>query len=300
MPAWVYVELMSMNGVLKFTVVSVWLATMGWLIRYEAFAHIFDPTLQGYRELSKNLPALRDSWMKIVSGGQHVGYINSSIEMVDFQGEEQLHMGTQVLLKVWVNGDLELFRLNNKVQLNARQKLIGSVSTFAVGLYSGNITIEPVSGENSFMLSFRLNDLKFKREINLPAGAVISSPIMDAGLRNVKVGRTVKIRSVDPFSPSGEVKTVELTGLSSVKVKLPGESREVEVTTVAMKMGELVVEADVDEYGRILRQETPFGLTFIQADAGDAMKIPKGQGFDPMNLLSGDSISPFLKLQGRL
>ncbi|MDF3128129.1 hypothetical protein P0Y35_02850 [Kiritimatiellaeota bacterium B1221] len=289
-----------MNGVIKFSVVSLWFVTMGWLIRFEAFSHLFDPTLQGYREMSKSLPALRDSWMKIVADGQHVGYINSSIEMVDFDGEEQLHMGTQIMIKVWMNGGLELCRLSNKVELDSRQKLMGSISNFSIGSYTGKLTAEPLADKNSFMFSFQLNDLTFKREMSLPEGAVISSPVMDAGLRSVKVGHTVKIRSLDAFLPSWEVQTVELTGLSSTHITLPGESREVEVTTVAMKMGEIVVEADVDEYGRILRQETPFGLTFIQAEAGDAMKVPKGQGFNPMDLLTSEFFSPLLKLPGPL
>lgn len=291
---------MSRKGMIKFTIVSIWLAVMGWLIRFEAFPHLFDPTLQGYRDLSRNLPALRDSWMKVMSGDQHVGYINSSIEMKEEEGEERLQMSTQALVRVFFQGKLDLMRLTNQVTLDARQELIGSLSSFSLGTYSGSLQLEPAGAADKFIMSIRFNDIKMKREIQIPRGAIISSLFMDTGLRSVKAGKTVTLRTVDPFSFSGELNTVEVTGLSSEWRRLPGESRDVLVTRVRMKTGELEVEAEVDEYGRIIRQETPFGLTFEQSEAGVAMKIPKGQGFDPMQILSDRDFSGLVKLPGGL
>lgn len=291
-----YVCPMALQAVLKILILSVWLVTMGWLIRYEAFPQWFDETMQGYRELSRHLPALRDSWMKIMSEDQHVGYVNSSIEMTDTAGEEQLQMSTQLFMRIDFQGSSQLLRLNNEVRLDARQNLKSSLSTFSMGPYAGRITLTPTEEERRFQMEVQFNEIKFQRMVDLPAGAVISSPLLDAGLRTVKVGKTVKIRSMDPFSPSAELRTVEITGLSSSTRTLPGESQEVDVTRVQMKFGEWILFAEVDEYGRIVTQETPFGLTFVQSEANSAMKIPDENSLDPFTLLSSPALTSMIKL----
>jgi len=273
---------------------------MGWLIRYEAFPQFFDPTLQGYREMSRTLPALRDSWMKILSNGEHVGYVNSSIEMTEVEGEEQLQMRTQILIRVYYQGRFELVRLTNEVLLDSRQDLTGSLSTFSAGTYTGSLHLEPIEGSKDFTMTAQLNQMKFKRQISLPPGVVISSPLMDTGLRSVTVGKTVYIRTMDPFSPTGELRTVEVTGISVESRTLPGEERPLDVTLVSIKMGDWDLEAEIDEFGRIVRQETPFGMTFVQSDASTAMKIPKDNAFDPVQLLSTSSYPSFMKLPENL
>lgn len=298
--AWVYVVNMSLNALFKFTVITVWLVAAGWLIRFEAFPHLFDETMQGYRELSKHLPAMRDSWMRIMAGDEHVGYVNSSIEMMDAQGEEQLVLSTQLQIRIQFQGDLELLRLDNKVTLDARQELLASLSTFSMGPFEGSLSLTPAEDSDKFEMAVQFNDLKFVRSIDIPEGAVISSPLLDAGLRAVKVGRTVKIRSMDPFSPSGDLRTMEITGLSTSSRRLPGETSEVEVTRVKMKVGELVLHAEVDEYGRIVQQDTPFGITFVLSESGQAMKVPKGNALDPSTLLSSSSLPSYINLPGTL
>lgn len=279
---------------------TLWLLSMGWLIRYEAFPHWFDSTVQGYREMSRHLPALRDSWMKILSEGEHVGYVNNSIEMTEVEGEEQLQMNTQILLRIRYGGGLELVRLSNEVQLDARQNLMGSFSTFSLAAMSGSLRLEPVEETRTFEMTVTFNQMQFSRSITLPPGAVISSPLMDTGLRAVKVGKTIRIRSFDPFSPSGELRTMEVTGVSRERRRFPGQEQEVEVTQVRIRFGDWDLKAEVDEFGRIVYQETPFGLTFVQSDASVAMKIPQNQAFDPVRLLSGQNLPSLINFPENL
>ncbi|WFB34946.1 hypothetical protein P3T73_12330 [Kiritimatiellota bacterium B12222] len=291
---------MYLNAVVKFFILLVWMGTFGWLIRYEAFPHLFDDTVDGYRELARHLPALRDTWMKVESGGKHVGYVNSSIEMVESEGEEQLLLNTQLLLRMRIYGELSLLRLNSEVKLDARQKLVASLSTFSLGEHSGRLSILPIAESKKFEMSVQFNDFKILRQIDIPRGAVISSPLMDAGLRTVKVGGEVNIRTLDPFSMSGELHTVAIKGISTSQQLLPGEDKLLEVTQVEMKIGEMILHAEVDEYGRIVRQDTPFGVEFVLSEASHAMKIPQGNYLDPLTLMSTDSLSSFIKLPGTL
>lgn len=269
---------------------------MGWLVRYEAFPQWFDETMQGYRELSRHLPALRDSWMKIMADDKHVGYVNSSIEMMEADGEEQLQMSTQLFIRIAFQGQTQLLRLNNEVRLDSRQEMQSSLSTFSMGPYNGRLSLTPREEKNKFVMEVQFNEIKFKRDVDFPPGVVISSPLMDAGLRTVKVGKTVKIRSMDPFSPAGELQTVAITGLSVESRILPGETQALEVTRVQIKFGDWLLHAEVDEFGRIVTQETPFGLTFVQSEANEAMKIPHENSLDPLTLLSSPAMPSLMNL----
>ncbi len=282
--------LMPFNGVFKFSVIALWFISMGWLIRYEAFPQWFDPTIQGYRELSRHLPALRDSWMKIMADDKHVGYVNSAIEMMEVAGEEQLQMSTQLYIRIAFQGQTQLLRLDNEVRLDSRQEMKSSLSTFSMGPFSGRLSLTPRNEKNTFLMEVQFNEIKFQRDVELPPGVVISSPLMDAGIRTVKVGKTVKIRSMDPFSPSGDLQTVTITGLSAESRILPVETQAVEVTRVQMKFGDWLLDAEVDEFGRIVMQETQFGLTFVQSEANTAMKIPAANSLDPLTLMTSPAM----------
>ncbi|MEX2606535.1 MAG: hypothetical protein WD708_04250, partial [Kiritimatiellia bacterium] len=287
---------MMFNTVFKTGLVSVWLLCMGWLIRYEAFPHWFDDTVQGYKSLSRDLPAIRDTWMKVMAEGKHVGYVNSSIEMEDQEGQEMLLMSTQLLLRIDLQGVTEMLRLHNKVRLNSRHELTGSESSFSLGRISGQMNITGTEKNEIFDVAAQLNEIQFNRQIRIPAGAVLFSPLMDAGMRSVRPGRSLKIRTLDPFSFSGELQTVEIKGLSSERRLLEGEEREVLVTRVAVHVGDLVLYSEVDEFGRVLRQETPFGLIFVQSTAQQAMKVPPENNLNPLTLISSPAFPTMMNL----
>lgn len=287
---------MMFNMVFKTVMVSVWLLCMGWLIRYEAFPHWFDDTVQGYKMLSRDLPAIRDTWMKVMASGKHVGYVNTSIEMEDKEGQEILLMSTQLLLRLDLQGTTQMLRLQNNVRLNARHELMGSESRFSLGRMSGQMDITGTERGETFDVAATFNEIQFNRQIRIPSGAVLFSPLMDAVIGSVRPGRSMKIRTLDPFSFSGELRTIEMKGLSSSRQKLEGEDREVLVTRVAVHVGDLVLHSEVDEFGRVLRQETPFGLIFEQSSAQEAMKVPPENNLNPLTLLSSPAFPTLMNL----
>jgi hypothetical protein len=269
---------------------------MGWLIRYEAFPHWFDDTVQGYKMLSRDLPAIRDTWMKVMSDGKHVGYVNSSIEMEDVEGQEVLVMSTQMQLRIDLQGTAEMLRLQNEVKLNSQHELIGSESDFSLGRISGQLNIMGTDRKDAFDVKAQFNEIQFNRQIRIPPGAVLFSPLMDAGMRSVRPGRSMKIRTLDPFSFSGELQTVEIKGIESSRRRLEGEDRDLLVTRVAVHVGDMVLYSDVDEYGRVLRQETPFGLIFVQSTAHEAMKVPPENKLNPLTLISSPAFPTMMNL----
>lgn len=272
---------------MKSLLLATWLLCMGWLIRFEAFPHWFDRDLRGYRELSGRLPALQDSWMKVLADGKQVGYLNSTVEMREEEGKERLLLGTRLHLRLRVGGRGESLRFVSEVRLNARQELMGSSSNFFMGDLEGDLELVSTGEKEMYTLRARLKDVQWNRDIRIPREAVVSSPLLDAGLRSVRPGRTLRIRTLDPFSMSGELRTVELEGLSSGMERPPGYPKPVEVTHVVLRMGDLRLDSWVDAYGRVVRQTTPFGLSMVIADAQEAMEVPEGNAVDPLTLMSG-------------
>jgi hypothetical protein len=56
-------------------------------------------------------------------------------------------------------------------------------------------------------------------------------------------------------------------------------------------MGEITLRAWVDDYGRVMRQETPFGLVLVASTAQQAMQIPSGNAVEPLSLLKNNLIT---------
>ena len=98
---------MPMSALCKLLLLSVWLGCMGWLLRFEAYPEWFTGDALGYKTLSKQMPALRDSWMKLSYDGQHVGYSHSSVEMEEVDQEEQLLLRNTLFLRVWMPNGIE-------------------------------------------------------------------------------------------------------------------------------------------------------------------------------------------------
>jgi hypothetical protein len=283
-----------LTSLAKWTVLILWLGSMGWLVRFEAYPYLFDDTVQGYRELSGDLPALRDSWMKILSNGEHVGYLNSTIEMEDVEGKEELVLATSLSLQVRFQGRPQPLRFQNEVRLNPRHELVSSASSFFLSGISGSLNLIPSGVPNEYRLDLEVNEVKLSRKVTLPDEAIISSPLMDQVLRDVRPGQTLRIRSMDPFSMSGELQTIEITGMKTERKFIPLFDEFLEVTRVESRFGDLVLESDVDEYGRVLWQKTPFGLTFVHSTANRAVRLPEGNALDPAELFSSNLFDSIL------
>jgi len=236
--------------------------------------------------------------MKIMAEDRHVGYINSSIELEDRGGDEVLVMASQVHLRMNLQGLTEILRVSNRVILSARHELLSSESSFSLGRMSGELLLEPTGRGEMFDMRVVFNDISFNRQIRIPEGVVLFSPLLDSSIREVRPGRSYRLRTVDPFSFTGELQTIEVRGLATKRIEMETDEREMEVTVVEVTAGELTIRMLVDEFGRVIRQETPLGLVFVHSPAQTAMKVPDENALDPMALLSGGALAPWMNLPG--
>jgi hypothetical protein len=291
---------MSFSSTSKTLVILVWLIAVGWLIRFQAFPHWLEETARGYEALTRDLPALRDSWLKVFSGDQHVGYVHSSTQIEEIDSTEQLALNSQMVLRLRLNGEERILRLTSDVRLNAQSEFLNSNLKFSVSnLVNGEMTLIPEENDTRFRLSLEVNpmggrEIRLTRLVEVPDDVIVASPLLDNGLISLRPGQTLRIRTLDPFSADGSTRTLVLRGERDndwKNVTLDGET--LEVRKVSMTLGDIRLNAWLDEYGRTLRQETPFGLTLVYSDSRRAVQIPDENMLDFHELLNGSPLSSF-------
>lgn len=283
---------MLLQRLIKYLIITVWLVAMGWLVRYEAFPHWFEDTIQGYRTLTRDLPAVRDSWMKVLLDGQHVGYSNSTIEMEEVDGQEDLIMRSQLFLHIHMGSRIEHLRLTSRVNVRNGQDLMSFNVGFQLSEYIGEVKAVRVEN-NDFDLEMRLipfmGDARMQRRIQISDQAIISGPLLDAGLRNLRPGQELRMRAMDPFSVTGELQEILLRGEGPDTIQTSdGETHHLH--RVSMRSGDIVVQAWLTDTGQTIRQETPFGLVLESATVHQAVQVPDQNAVRLSQLLASPNI----------
>jgi hypothetical protein len=294
---------MSAFPLLKTLLWVIWIVSMGWLIRFEAFPQWFEETARGYETLTHDLPALRDSWMKVFAGEEHVGYVHSATQVQEQDGQEQLFMESRLVLNLRLTEERRVLYLDTQVTLDGnarflRSRLWGSIT----GLLQGEMSLTPTETPNRFRLDLDLKianvpDVSFSRTVEVPPDVIVASPLLDNGFRSLRPGQTLRFRTLDPFSADGSTRMLVLRGEDGADwndVEMDGEI--LEVRKVSATLGEITVTAWLDSYGRTLRQETPFGLTLMLSDARKAVEVPEDAALDFQQLLQHSPLSPYSNL----
>jgi len=257
---------------LKLLLVLVWLGAMGWLIRFEAFPHWFDDTAQGYRGLMRDLPAVRDTWMRVLADGKHVGYFNSGLDLDESDGREQLVLLNQFMLRVETFGGKDSLRFNSEVRLGGDQRMQSFQATFFSPMFEANASGVRQDG-NLYEITLQMGQLAIQRRIRIPDQTVMAGVMGDFGLQPLREGQTLRLRTLDPFSMGGDGTEVVVTGEGSEEIVL-GEGDPQVAVRMRIEQGEWVLRMWVSDTGQVLRQETPFGLVLEAATVQEAIRVP--------------------------
>ncbi len=273
---------MRVERVFKFFLLLIWLGAVAWLIRWEAFPEWFEEDSAGYRTVLRELPAVRDTWMKVLAEGEHVGYANSTIELEEVEGREQLLLLSQFLLMVAMADGPEAFRVTTRARLSGAQQLRQFEADIFFQQWQGKITGVRSQGEN-FDVTLRFGPLALSRRVAISDRAVLNNPLGDVSLPPLREGQELRLRTVDPFSLSNEPREVVLRGEGEDLIRI-GAQEPRSASLISLRSGELTLRVWVDEFGQILRQETPFGLVLESSSVQEAIRIPRENALNPLTL----------------
>lgn len=286
-----------MNGlsmVFKVLLLTVWLGSVGWLVRFEAFPHWFEDTVQGYRTLTRDLPAVRDSWMRIYAGEMHVGYANSSVELEEVEGREDLVLKSQFQLMVEMPDGVEPLRVSSAVHIRQQHLLEHFEVQFQFQRMQGTLKGQRREGD-VFGVTLNAGNAQMQRELTIPPDVVLNSPFAEAAMRNLRAGQQLRMRTLDPLSLSGETREVVLRGEGEETLRLR-DGTEQAVRRISMAMGEMRLNVWVNDVGLVVKQETPFGLTMEVSEVSRAIRIAEGNALNPMELLGQPGLFPLQNL----
>lgn len=277
---------------LKLALFSLWLGALSWLIRREAFPHLFEDGAAGYRTMMRELPAVRDQWMKVLADGQHVGYANSSLELEEVDQQEELVLRSQFVILLRMPNGPEQIRFTSRVNIRSDQTLRGFDAKVQFQTLEG--TVQGLRAErDQFDVTLSLGTLGMQRRVTIPDHAVISGPFGEFGMAPLRPGQEMRMRTFDLFSLSGESSDVFLRG-EAIETLRTGLGEQ-ETFRILVSSGEISFRVWINEFGQVIRQETPFGLTLEAATVQDAIRIPREAALDPLSLQLQPS---FLNLPG--
>lgn len=288
-----------MYRILKSVIIAVWIGCTAWLIRFEAYPQWFEDTVQGYKELARELPAIRDSWLKVMVEDKHVGYAHSSTQIDEKDGEEVIVMSSQLYLRLLMPTGISDLRMRSEIRLDAREEFQASTLRFFLqDFVDGEINLNRVDARKNLVSIvgevkvLQLPPFKIDRTFELPSEAIVSSPLLDFGLSQLKPGEELRIRTLDPFSFGGSTQTLVLRGEAQEVWPEGPEGTEIKVYKVSMNLDQynLSMNAWIDEYGRVLRQETPFGVHLVYSTSSQAGQIPEESALELNTFLSSSPI----------
>jgi len=266
----------------KALMILLWLGAVGWLIRREAFPHWFQTESAGYRTVLRELPAVRDSWMKVLAEGKHVGYANSTIELEEADGREQLLLLSQFMLMVAMPQGPEQLRVTTQARLSGAQQLLRFEAALFFQQWQGNITGVRAQGDQ-FDVTLQFGPLAFTRRVSIPDQAVLNNPLGDVSLPPLREGQELRLRTMDPLSLSTEPREVVFRGEGHELIRI-GRQEPQEARLITMTSGDMLLRIWADEFGQVLRQETPFGLVLESSTVQDAIRVPGGNALNPLTL----------------
>ncbi|MGD9874067.1 MAG: transglutaminase family protein [Kiritimatiellia bacterium] len=265
--------------------VLLWACAMFWLIRFEAFPHVFTHRISGYRNIFSSAPVLMDSWMKILFDGRHIGYSHTLVDIDDQAVPQQYIVQNETRMNLNIMGQMQRINADVSARLDTTYVLREFSFEMRAGQYSIILTGKRM--ENGlFSVEIESPGGVQKTEMEIPDDVVIHSALLEVGLGNMSPGEVMRMRTLDP------------TTLSLMDMEVRALRREEINGQKALVLSSTVQGVEftswVDDKGNLLRQETPFGWVLEAAEDTEATAFERdasGQA-DMLSRLAIPSANP--------
>ncbi len=232
-----------------------------------------------YKEFIPPDLVLRDEWFGIYFNNNKIGYANFTFGLDEVDARQGYKMDTEAFLLFPILGTTQRvwLKINSKIDPEYRLR------SFSLSFFSGVQHIE-ISGirkdGNRFAVTLRQNGHESKTEITVPEGTVLDNffgPPKE--LHNPHPGMKIKFLTFNPLTLQSQ--EVQLSVLSQEEIKI--NSRELSSYLVVTKFSGLESKAWIDDKGRLLKEETPLGITLIRESQDKALEFisaPKKENID--------------------
>ena len=250
---------------IRCAITAIWLLTFGWLLRFEAFPEYFTHTLSGYKGLLSNDVLIQDSWMKITFSGAPIGYSHTTVETQEDHPLAFYRVLNRSYMRLTVMGIAQPIYVDTEAQVDISQTLQGFNFAMSSRSHKVNIEARRRTGD-TFDVKITTGHTVQHTQVEVPPDVVLYSPMTEMGLRRLKPGQALTIRTLDPASLSPVNLNVKAIRRETLRV---GEN-DYETTLLEMAYQGATIKSWLDDKGVMVRQETPFGWTMETCSATEA------------------------------
>lgn len=266
------------------TITVAWIVMMGWLVRYEAFPEYFTHTLGGYKSLLSSDVLIQDNWMKILLKGQPIGYSHTTVETQEQDPMAYYRVLNRSYMRLKVMGITQPVYVDTTAYVDISQTLQGFDFMMSSRGQRVNISAHRSTGD-TFETTVTTGHHVQRSKVEVPPDVVLYSPMTEMGLRSLKPGQSLMIRTLDPASMSPVNLNVKAVALETIEVG--GVSHE--TTRLEMEYQGASIRSWLNDQGVMVRQETPFGWTMeacTSSEAFEAVSPKKGSAPDMLSELA--------------
>lgn len=93
-----------MKRLVRIVILVAWLTTTGWLVRYEAYPHLFTKTAAGYQSVFRQELLVMDDWWQILFQGRPIGWSHTQVDINENKPHEYYAMENHAKLVLNVMG----------------------------------------------------------------------------------------------------------------------------------------------------------------------------------------------------
>jgi hypothetical protein len=271
----------------------IWVVTIGWLLRYEAFPSYFTRTLAGYKEMLSSDILMSDSWMLITFNDTPIGYSHSSIEVNDVDPVLYYGIKNEMQLKMPLMGEQHEVNVITTAHLDIMhqlQRFTFSMSSKAADSRKRKENLMEIKAtrlkKNTFGASITSPHSTQRSWIEIPPDVVIHSPMTEMALKNLRVGQTMAIKTLEPSTFSTTV--IQVKAIRKEKLTLGDTTYDATLLSTDYHGVDVASWIDSSD-GSILKQETPFGWNMHRCTPSEALDAVLGESTE--DLLKGMSVS---------
>ena len=270
--------------VVKVGILLVWLVSIGWLLRFEAFPDWFVHSISGYKSLIRSKPALVDSWMKVDMNGTHIGYSHTEVELDENEGTDEYNVRNLTMLKLLMMGEGQRVKMTSDVVLDGSYGM--KKFFFAMSSRNYNLRLEGKRiGDEEYDVELKSSGSSRQMQVRIPSDAVIYSPYLEMVLKELAPGASTRLKVFDPMSMATSVAVIRAIENESIVIK----NEAIESTRLGIEFNGMKIEAWMDEDGQIVRQKTPFGWT-MEACTPDVALSYDEDSFGSVDLIASAGI----------
>lgn len=264
----------------KTLIAALWLASLYWLVRYEAFPNRFSNTVQGYRGLLDRDRLIDDLWMRVLYRGQPVGYAYTGVEFVESGQEYEISLNHRLQLRFQVPDGTRDLHLLTEGRLGPDYRLRTFSFDLDFGAHAFKITAARERGD-VFRVVFDPPFQEGETRVRIDDNAILFSPFSGLAVDGLSPGQTHVVRVLDPLTLEGRDLRFQAVGRAAVEVSgAPVDTLELQAEYLGM-----AIRVWMDRQGRVVRQALPFDFVLERCQAVEAFDAVRESGIDGSELV---------------